>query len=115
MVGDVCVFQYSTKEFRIVRVLQFCKFENRKMLTYKGNYSLITKNNGVLCTLYAINSSGHCNMLLPVSKSEYFPTSTYLCTLTEACIQVHDDKRGKTALWDLFHQYYLSLINLKLP
>ena len=86
MVGNVCVFEHPRSQLKVGRVLQFSKKESKKQLMHKGNYATITNKIEVLCTLFSINDHGLCTMI-PASKAEYFPTSNYICTLTEECIQ----------------------------
>ena len=80
------MFEHPRSQLKVGRVLQFCIKESKKQLMHKGNYATITNKIGVLCTLYSINDHGLCTMI-PASKAEYFPTSNYICTLTEECIQ----------------------------
>ena len=84
MVGEICVFQQTPSELRLGRVLQFCKYENRKKLDFKGNYTTVDSKVGVLCTMYTIDAHGSCSMLS--SETDYFSTTSYVCTLIEGCI-----------------------------
>ena len=87
VVGDLCAFKLHVNNLSIGRVLQFIKYDkNNKELPYKGNYAEINNTNGVLCTWYCTNDNLQINYELCTSSTSYYSMTTYLCTLTTACI-----------------------------
>ena len=84
----------------IGRVLQFVVFDkNRKKQPYRGNYVNIkdTCSYGVMCTWY--NKSDLCCVFkLTISEPTYHQMNTYLCTLTNSCIENDDACKSDSTL-----------------
>ena len=89
-IGDVCVFKANEDKWSIGKVLQFSRLNHKNTQQYKQYSRMeLSPDIGVLCSWFEVQKGSTRLFKLfdnPAITHTYIPTSHYICTLNNGCI-----------------------------